>query len=160
MSEFRQYWEKLQYVNTNKNGTYVHKFRCLIFKKEYTNHNNATSHVASCLKHHKEIESQTTLSSFGIGAPPPEAVPPQIDSDITEHVPDQPVIISHEIAAHIELISEANIPYTQIANEAWVNFVHVLNPNVELSSTDILRNLIIQYSKERLHVGPHVLHVM
>ena len=153
MSELRQYWEKLQYVKTNKKGKHVHKFRCLICQKIFTNHNNATSHVASCLKNHKEIESQTTLSSYGIGAPPIAEVTQQIDSSITEHEPDQPVIISREISALIELIAEANIPYTQIANEAWVNFVHILNPNVELPSTDVLRNLIIQYSKEKLDEG-------
>ena len=152
---YKQYWTRLEYVSTNNKGNSVYKFKCNICGHIYNNHNNAASHVSSCLKKQKQLAGQTNLSSFGIGAPPHTSpsddviqLQSQDDHEETVHFNCSPID-----KALITLIADTNIPYTTINSTPWLEFLNTLNPNYQPPSKDKLRCMIIQQAKEDLQEG-------
>ena len=154
MSDLRKYWQKLEYVLTNKKGKHIHKFKCTICNKIYTNHNNANTHVCNCLKAHKMQSDQSTLSSFGIGTSTPSQQP-QYQSELIEesNTTEEPICMSQRDIALIELIADANIPYTQINTQPWLDFIHTFCPDYKVPSGEMLRKMIIQHASHCLDTG-------
>ena len=150
MQKYSQYWEKLDLVSINKKEKPVYTFRCLICSHVYTNQNNAASHVAKCLKDHKKQQNQTHLQSFGFGGEPPQ---PREE----EPPPKQVVETAHPISdldiSLIELIADANIPYTAVNSTPWVEFLYKMNPQYHIPSNHKLRQMIIDHSQTTLDKG-------
>ena len=146
MNSYQQYWEKLESVSRNKKGRIIHKFRCLICGHIYTNHNNAAAHCAACLKRKTTEEEQRTLAEFGIVTQPePHTIEAQAIAEEEEE--EEPIEISKEDAALIRLIADNNIPYTQLENTTWSEFVEILNGDYQIPDRKLLRNKILMYSE-------------
>lgn len=151
--DYKQYWQRLDYVTTNKKGNAVFKFKCLICGHVYMNHNNAASHVSKCLKNTKEEESQTKLFSFGIGSHPTGSTedPSHLPEPI--HEESERLTVSTIDEALIRLIAEANIPYTAINSDPWIEFLNAINPNYSVPPSETLRAMIISLAKDNLQDG-------
>ena len=151
MQNYKQYYQKLDFVSLTRKGKKIYRFKCLICNHVFSNHNNAASHISRCLKNHAKAHNQTKLNAYGIGEdaddnqPPPVEEPPQV---INSCKPLGPVD-----KALIELIAECNIPYTQVNTDPWVTFIHALNPTYNVPSNENLRENIISYSQQCIKEG-------
>lgn len=135
----------------DKKGNAVFAYRCNICKGEFTNSNNACTHVRACRLNHANAMNQRAfpiLRAFGITPSqlPMEAVfPPHIDARS-----EPGAQLSHEHKALIELIADMNIPYTQLESPTWERFIHSLSPGFKIPKKDSLRMMIIEHSNNLL----------
>ena len=67
MQNYKQYYQKLDFVSLTRKGKKIYRFKCLICNHVFSNHNNAASHISRCLKNHAKAHNQTKLNAYGIG---------------------------------------------------------------------------------------------
>ena len=144
-------------MKTNRKGKHVHAFRCLICGRTYTNHNNANAHVCACLKQRTTESAQSTLAAYGIGTPVPSSQPQQSLEQASSQEgtarKEEPIQMSKRDVALVELIADANIPYTQINTQPWLDFLSVFSPDYEVPSNETIRKMIKQHADDCLDKG-------
>ena len=121
-------------------GRKIYNFQCSYCHGTFTNHKNAKEHIKKCKIAMTQSGPKTvTLDDF-FKIDNKNEDESQIDSKEEKNEFD-----SFE-SSLMNLFAECNIPFSQIDHPAWQDFVHSINPDIELPCSQTFKSAFIEYS--------------
>ena len=143
----QQYYETLSISHIDKRGRKIYNYRCRICNQILTNSKNAAAHCRNCLKLRKALADQKTIQeSFGIAGTNRQADEEQQASENEAGKTSGNFVLTPEQEALIELISDMNIPYTQLCSPSWDKFIHTMRPDFIIPNKEQIREITIKYA--------------
>ena len=118
----------------------IYSYRCLHCNHIFQNHKNAVNHVKQCIRGENQPKQRTLEESFGL--PKPNRSPRGTNDSQDPLLIKDLDPITEQI---IQLFCQSNTPFSQIDNDYWHQFIHFLNPDVDIPCRQTLMKALEEY---------------